>query len=102
MEVTTVRRIDREIVRRVCIEHDYYTHGDCRAYDALLDSIPSEIDDKEFIRIAKDIYDHSDIDKICGSYGCDEETAMESILFNLYNASWTQVTVHKFEEGLLT
>ena len=101
MEVTIVRRIDSDRVRQVCIDNDYYTKGDVRAYERLLETVPLEPTDTEFVRMAQNIYGHSDIDRLCGMYGCDEQEVMESILFNLYNASWTQVTVHKFEEGLL-
>ena len=100
MKVTTVRRIDSDKVRQVCIEHNYYTRGDVRAYERLLETVPSEPTDAEFVRMAQNIYGHSDIDRICGEYGCDEQEVMESILFNLYNASWTQVKVSEFEEEL--
>lgn len=101
MDITVTRRIDRDIVRNLCIQKNYYTRGDVREYDRLLDLIPLEPSDKDFEDIAYNIYRHSDIDRICGEYGCDEATALESILFELYNASWTSVTVNKFEEGLL-
>ena len=100
MEVTVVRRIDSDRVRQVCIDNDYYTKGDVRAYERLLETVPSEPTDIEFVRMAQNIYGHSDIDRLCGVYGCDEQEVMESILFNLYNASWTQVKVSEFEEVL--
>ena len=100
MNVQVTRRLDRDIVRDLCIKHDYYTMGDVREYDRLLDMIPLEPTDEDFIDIAKDIYRHTDIDRICGTYSCDETEAMASILFELYNASWTHVDVTEFEEEL--
>lgn len=48
-------------VREMCIRYDYYTRGDCRAYEKMLKAADeTSIEDHEGLKkIAVDIYDHS-------------------------------------------
>lgn len=60
-----VRIIDSESVRELCIKNGFYTRGDCRAYDYLLNNLCSdsgysrEVSDSDIEEIARDIVDHS-------------------------------------------
>lgn len=61
-----VRFIDSDKVRQLCIDWGFYTRGDCRSYDHLLNDLCSdsghykEVSDSDIEDIARDITDHSD------------------------------------------
>ena len=59
-----LRKISMSDVRKQCIEHNWYTNGDCEAYDNMLTFVNSleyaSTDDLE--TIATDIKEHSDTD----------------------------------------
>lgn len=59
--VEVMRWLDREKVREMCIKYRYYTCGDCRAYEAMLEKANLlDTDDLEAVKqIAIDIYNHS-------------------------------------------
>lgn len=92
-EFTTTRCLSRDDLRMLCIQQGYYTQGNNREYDRMLDKTKFEITDSVIISIAEDIYRHSDIDRIMDEYGCDEIEVMESIVFNIINASVESVKV---------
>ena len=58
-----VRRwLDSSKVREMCIRYDYYTCGDCRAYERMLANardIDPDTDIEGYKQIAIDIHDHS-------------------------------------------
>ena len=82
--MTIVRTINRTMVRQHCIEHDYYTCGDCEEYSAMLDkcadyeAIPAT--DEEILDIARDIWNHSDMDEYLASGG-----DWESFVWGIFN-----------------
>ena len=59
--------LDREDVRQMCIAHQYYNRGDCRAYENMLGLLDlprskytgSNISADKLEEIAEDIKDHS-------------------------------------------
>ena len=53
--------VNSDRVREMCIRYDYYTRGDCLAYNRMLnDANDMSTDDYEGLkRIVVDIYDHS-------------------------------------------
>lgn len=59
-----LRTISMSDVRKVCIENNWYTNGDCEAYDNMLSFVNSleyaSTDDLE--TIATDIKEHSNTD----------------------------------------
>jgi hypothetical protein len=80
----TRKAIDRQSLRGLCIAHQYYTRGDCEAYEELLNFVDDRnITDTDIIAIADDIYDHSDIDRIMREYGCSSDEVFDSIYFNV-------------------
>lgn len=78
------RRTSSDLIRSMCINHEYYTRGDIKAYQQLLSLADNNECDDELIQImAEDIYRHSDIEKFMEVYGCKEEEIVNNILFNI-------------------
>ena len=88
------RRTDADLVRNMCIKHQYYTHGDKKAYEFLLELANNAACDDELIQLlAEDIYRHSDIQGEMEKYGVSEAEIAQNIIFNLYTeATYTVVT----------
>ena len=84
-------------VRHVCIQNDYYTCGDVKSYERLLDYVRTldNVTEENLFHIALDIFNHSDIERICNECGIDRCGVMESILFNLTEVTHT---FYKVEE----
>lgn len=63
-EFKVLKVLDIADVREMCIEHQYYTHGDNRAYSNMFDMIPrcEDISDEILTQVAQDILDHSRTD----------------------------------------
>lgn len=84
-----IRKIESDKVRNMCIKNNYYTCGDCTAYDRMFHRIRifNERDYSDFnvSIIAKDILEHSDAETICEKYGISTTELYESILFELLN-----------------
>lgn len=67
MRTKLAKVLDREDVRQMCIAHQYYTRGDCRAYENMLGLLDlprskytgSNISANKLEEIAEDIKDHS-------------------------------------------
>ena len=67
MRTRLAKVLDREDVRQMCIAHQYYTRGDCRAYENMLGLLDlprskytgSNISAVKLEEIAEDIKDHS-------------------------------------------
>lgn len=68
MRTRLAKVLDREDVRQMCIAHQYYTRGDCRAYENMLGLLDlprskytgSNISADKLEEIAENIKDHSD------------------------------------------
>lgn len=84
-KTNVTRKLFWDDVRQVCIQNEYYTHGDNEDYSALLKYIDTlgEVNDQALFNIAQDIYNHSDIERIMNEGGVDECGAFESIIFNI-------------------
>ena len=64
-DITIEQRWHRDDVRRTCIEQNWYTCGDCEAYEKMLDMVEHTTPTTENIyRVAKDICDHSEYQTI--------------------------------------
>lgn len=80
----TRKVINRDDLRGLCIVHQYYTRGDCKAYEEVLNFVDGrDIADTDIIAIADNIYDHSDVDRIMREYSCNEDEVFDSIYFNV-------------------
>ena len=83
--IKEVTKIRMEKVRAKCIQKDWYTRGDCIAYDNMLGMCRTpDWDDAEYTielleKIAEDIYQHSNPDRWEG-YG---ENPVCNIMFEL-------------------
>lgn len=62
--VKVKRWLDRDLVRRMCIEYNYYTRGDNRAYEAMLNKADNlDVENLDVVvEVARDIVFHSDIE----------------------------------------
>lgn len=80
MIIKTSKMLRANDVRKMCIAQDWYTCGDCRAYESLLGMCNSTNVTTELIyKIAKDIVEHSDLSAYCQS---DTEN-IESVMFSV-------------------
>lgn len=95
MKVT--RKLVWDKVRQICIDRELYTCGTNSEYDQMLSRCKEDMSDPDYFLMAEDIYNHSDLDRLCNQYGCDEEEILRSILSDLINASW-QVVYMECEE----
>ena len=67
-------------VRQMCVNHRYYTCGDCEDYDRMLMFvINNEPTTENIYKVAKDIVEHSDMDK----YDCDKLELIEAVMFDI-------------------
>ena len=59
-----LRKLSMEKIRRMCIDNDFYTDGDCYEYDRMLTYANNvkRATTKEIEKIATDIKEHSDGD----------------------------------------
>lgn len=90
-----IRRWTSEDVRNFCIEHGYYTKGNCAQYDAMLDMVRAEKSpsDDTVIAIAEDIVNHSNYEELCEIYGCDYNALVDNTVFGLFNEAITHHVV---------
>ena len=84
MKITTKRYLDTDKIRETCIDYNFYTRGDCEAYERMFDLAREADADKpeDMYRVAKDIYDHSNL-RLDEEY--TENQLVAGIMFNLYN-----------------
>ena len=60
-KITAVRRWDMEDIMHMCINHNFYTRGDTRAYTKMLNYVKQkEPTPEEIYIVAVDILDHTD------------------------------------------
>lgn len=81
--------IHRDSIYNLCVSQQYYTCGDCEAYEKMLGYVDSlndiqldKVADAVYI-IANDIYDHSNIEKMQSEYGCSKEEILQAIYFEV-------------------
>lgn len=59
-----IRIMTMSDLRSLCIRRNYYTHGDCKEYENLLNMTDAEqITTEIIIEMAQDILDHSETDE---------------------------------------
>jgi hypothetical protein len=93
-EMSLKRVISMDKVRSICIANEYYTCGDTRDYSRMLNMVSDgEFTDSVLETVAMDIYNHSDVERFTGIYGCSEIDFLESIVFNLVNGATTTVVL---------
>ena len=89
--ISISRRIFRDELRRLCINKDWYTCGDIKAYDALFDKLHEDMEDTEIIGVCIDIYDHSNIERFSQEYGVSYEEVFDNIVYEVYELVHTFV-----------
>ena len=84
MKITTERYLDTDKVRQTCIDYAFYTKGNCEAYGKMFDlvRVADANNTEDIYRIAKDIYDHSNL---CPDEEYTEKQLIAGIMYNLYN-----------------
>ena len=88
MKLTTIRNLDCDKVREMCIVNDYCTFADNDIYTSILLQCSSKrynISDTDLLEIAKRIHMHSDYDTCAGIFGLTRKEFLERIVFQLVN-----------------
>ena len=71
-------------VRNMCVKHEYYTAGDCEAYEKILNFVEiHKPTTNNIYKVANDIFEHSDID--LDNYGVDKDEMVAAIMFDINN-----------------
>jgi len=78
--MTITRKLDRDKIRAHCIEHGYYTCGNNREYSHMFDMADVATTDEDIIAVAKDIWNHSDMQEFLASGG-----EFEDFLWGIFN-----------------
>lgn len=95
MTLKETRRIDAMALRSICIEHQFYTCGDCEDYDNMLNMVYSKSHETKsltsslVLKIATDIAEHSDMDELTRRYNEDEKGILEEICYLIIDKSYT-------------
>ena len=86
-KVKESRVLYSDSVRRLCIDNNWYTHGISSDYKKLLDYVASKrtFTLNDIKKVAINIYNHSDIDKLASEYGCENELYLNHILYEILN-----------------
>lgn len=83
-EVTEMKRWSYSGVRSVCIDRNYYTCGDCAAYEKMLDFVRENGYSLDGLyHVAKDIAKHSDLTTYGYEKGSTCTEVIESIMYEL-------------------
>lgn len=82
MKLVETRRIDTDRVRQMCIENDYYTMGTNEEYSRMFKKCDLGYN---ILDIAKDIFEHSNKEKLMYQSGSDEREVLENICYGLIN-----------------
>lgn len=73
-------------VRQLCIKENYYTRGNNAEYDYMLLTLCNDTETvDDVMKIAADIAEHSDTDKLIYTYGIDEEQIAGMIAEQIIN-----------------
>ena len=90
-KMSTKMMMDMSDLRNVCIRNDWYTRGTNDEYARLLTMVKdSKVTDSKLMKIAMDIYEHSDMERYERDYS--ENEILENIVHILINDGCT-VTV---------
>ena len=88
-----VRRMNADKVRAYCIENELYTCGTSEDYRQMFQMCDEARTDEQFIEIAKNIYEHSDVEWLN-----EQGTGIECVALGLLNRCvWTDVMVNDDE-----
>ena len=95
-----VRELDSYAVRRLCIEKEYYTCGDCEQYEnmfKMMYDINKKYNDDSVYWVAVDIANHSDISKFCCNVS-EINDLINNIWWELLNRCVLTMLVDKDDE----
>ena len=82
MKVKEIKRIDTDKLRNICINHNWYTRGTNADYMNMFKMCKKDnISVNQLYKIAKDIYEHTDIDR--ARTGCSAEYSNEENILNM-------------------
>lgn len=86
-------------IRYLCIRKEWYTNGTSQEYYKLLDYIDNvkEFTENDFIKIAINIYNHSNIDKLANESCMSNLEFFDCILWEVMNCSNNIINCDKFE-----
>lgn len=89
MKLIETRLLSIYKVRELCINGDYYNCGTNEEYDAMFKKCQKE--NFDILEIAKDILDHSNIERLTERYGLSEIELLECICFSLIKDCCTTI-----------
>ena len=86
-KVKESRVLYSDSVRSLCIKNEWYTCGTSSDYKKLLDYVASKrtFTINDIKKVAINIYNHSDIDKLASEYSCENELYLNHILYEILN-----------------
>ena len=86
-------RVKSISVRKMCIDYDYYTCGDCKAYDNMFSMCYEARTPEAIFNIAEDIWNHSDRDSLMDEWGEDDEAECVRMIANqiINDCSWADL-----------
>lgn len=81
-------------VQELCIAEQWYTRGDCRAYDHLFELVRAGSRTlEEVIEVAQDIFEHSDVERIEQDTGLGGDDVLTMIAEELINRAADVVVI---------
>ena len=95
MKIVTKRTIWSGDLRQTCIKNKWYTRGDCRAYENLLNMCRephTELTDELLTDIVLDIEAHSDFDELTAVNNLSREELLEYIAYEIVNDTAVEET----------
>lgn len=85
------KQINKDELRSLCIRKDWYTCGDCEEYSYLFSKCNGNMTDEDVVKVAEDIYDHSDIERFVAEYGVAEVDVFNNMVFEVFEITHTFV-----------
>lgn len=85
MRVKEIRRFNTVKVNRMCVDNSWYTKGSVEDYDRMMSMCRKDhITTSQLYKIAKDIYEHTDVNNETIGCGCelsDEENILNMMIY---------------------
>ena len=82
MKIKEIKRIDTDKLRNICINNNWYTRGTNSDYMNMFKMCEKDnISTNQLYKIAKDIYEHTDIES--ATNGCDADYSDDENILNM-------------------
>lgn len=82
MKIKEIKRIDTDKLRNICINNNWYTAGNTANYNNMFRMCQkNNISTNQLFKIAKDIYEHSNVEK--AKQGCSKDYSDKENILNM-------------------